>query len=78
MWGASVRTSESIKELAGALAKAQAAVSQGAKKDVDNPFFKSKYADLASSGVDAASRLTPKGFASSRRPCRARRMRLSW
>jgi hypothetical protein len=42
-----MRTSESIKELAGALAKAQA-VLQGAKKDVANPFFKSKYADLAS------------------------------
>ena len=39
--------SESIKELAGALAKAQSQM-QSAKKDVTNTFFKSKYADLAS------------------------------
>lgn len=39
--------SESIKELAGALAKAQGEI-KGALKDADNPFFKSKYADLAS------------------------------
>jgi hypothetical protein len=39
--------SESIKELAGALSKAQGEI-KGALKDADNPFFKSKYADLAS------------------------------
>lgn len=39
--------SESIKELATALAKAQGAI-KGALKDSSNPFFKSKYADLAS------------------------------
>ena len=39
--------SESINELAAALAKAQGQM-EGAKKDADNPFFKSKYADLAS------------------------------
>lgn len=39
--------SESIKSLADALCKAQAAM-KGAAKDSDNPFFKSKYADLAS------------------------------
>lgn len=38
--------SESIKELALALAKAQAEMG-AAKKGKDNPFFKSKYADLA-------------------------------
>ncbi|HJQ66370.1 MAG TPA: ERF family protein [Gemmatimonadales bacterium] len=38
--------SEQINELATALAKAQGQMS-GAKKDADNPFFKSKYADLA-------------------------------
>lgn len=42
-----MNTSESIGDLATALAKAQATVA-GAKKDADNPFFKSKYADLAS------------------------------
>lgn len=39
--------SESIAALAAALAKAQGLI-QGAIKDTDNPFFKSKYADLAS------------------------------
>ena len=39
--------SESIKELAGALNKAQAEMS-GAKKSSVNPFFKSKYSDLVS------------------------------
>jgi hypothetical protein len=39
--------SESIKELAGALAKAQGSI-KGALKDSANPFFKSKYADLSS------------------------------
>lgn len=39
--------SESIKELATALAKAQGQI-KGAVKDSANPFFKSKYADLAS------------------------------
>lgn len=40
-------TSEQIGELAAALAKAQGEMG-GAKKDAANPFFKSKYADLAS------------------------------
>lgn len=39
--------SESIAALSAALSKAQA-VMEGAKKDSANPFFKSKYADLAS------------------------------
>lgn len=42
-----MRTSETINELASALAKAQAAM-QGALKDSKNPFFKSNYADLQS------------------------------
>jgi hypothetical protein len=40
-------TSEQINEIAAALAKAQGEMG-GAKKDAANPFFKSKYADLAS------------------------------
>jgi hypothetical protein len=40
-------TSEQINELSAALAKAQGAV-EGAAKSSANPFFKSKYADLAS------------------------------
>lgn len=39
--------SESINELAAALSKAQGAMGT-AKKDASNPFFKSRYADLAS------------------------------
>lgn len=38
--------SEQINELAAALAKAQGQI-EGAKKSSSNPFFKSKYADLA-------------------------------
>lgn len=40
-------TSEAINELATALAKAQGAM-EGASKSAANPFFRSKYADLAS------------------------------
>ena len=39
--------SESLAKLAEALAKAQGAI-ENAKKDSENPFFKSRYADLAS------------------------------
>jgi len=46
--------SESIKELAAALSKAQGLFDH-AKKDVSNAFFKSKYADLASV-IDAAKK----------------------
>ena len=46
--------SESIKELATALSKAQGEFDH-AKKDVDNAYFKSKYADLASC-IDAAKK----------------------
>jgi hypothetical protein len=42
-----MNASPSIAALAAALSKAQGAIS-GAKRDADNPFFKSKYADLAS------------------------------
>lgn len=42
-----MRQSESINELAAALAKAQS-VMAAAAKDSNNPFFKAKYADLAS------------------------------
>lgn len=47
--------SASIKELAAALAKAQPQI-QGAKKDKNNPAFKSKYADLSSvtEAIDSA------------------------
>src|SRR5271170_6109676 len=42
-----MQSSEQINELASALAKAQGEIT-GALKDSANPFFKSKYSDLAS------------------------------
>jgi hypothetical protein len=42
-----MQTSENINELATALSKAQGQMG-GASKTADNPFFKSKYADLGS------------------------------
>src|SRR4030095_13232560 len=42
-----MQTSDQIAELAAALATAQAAM-RGAVKDSENPFFRSKYANLAS------------------------------
>jgi hypothetical protein len=53
-----MKTSEQINEIATALAKAQGELA-GAKKDVSNPFFKSKYADLASI-VEALKACFPK------------------
>ncbi len=47
-----MKTSEHINELAAALAKAQGEM-KNPLKDSDNPFFKSKYADLAAN-IDAA------------------------
>lgn len=51
-----------INELAGALAKAQGQM-EGAKKDMANPFFKSKYADLASVWEAARKPLSDNGLA---------------
>lgn len=55
-------TSESINDLAAALAKAQA-VMAGASKDKTNPAFKSKYADLASVWDACREALTANGIA---------------
>jgi len=54
--------SESINELATALAKAQGQI-KGATKDASNPFFKSKYADLASVWDACRSALAANGLA---------------
>lgn len=54
--------SEQINEIAAALAKAQAQI-KGAVKDAANPFFKSKYADLASVWDACRSALTAQGIA---------------
>jgi hypothetical protein len=54
--------SASIGALAAALAKAQGAMS-GAKKDAENPFFKSAYADLASVWDTCRAPLAANGLA---------------
>lgn len=54
-------TSESIKEISGALAKAQA-VMAGASKDKTNPAYKSRYADLASVWEACREALTSNGI----------------
>ena len=57
-----MRMSESIKELAAALAKAQAVI-EGATKDKSNPAFRSKYADLGNCWDAARKGLTDNGLA---------------
>lgn len=54
--------SESIAALAAALSKTQAAI-EGASKDKNNPFFKSKYADLSSVWDACRGPLTDNGLA---------------
>lgn len=54
--------SESIAALAAALSKAQGAIT-GALKDSSNPFFKSKYADLASCWDACRAQLSANGLA---------------
>ena len=54
--------SETIGALAAALAKAQGAM-EGAPKDANNPFFKSKYADLASVWGACRKQLSDNGLA---------------
>lgn len=53
--------SPALGELAMALAKAQATI-EGAKEDAVNPFFKSKYADLASVWNACKKSLTSNGL----------------
>jgi len=53
--------SDQINELATALSKAQA-VMKGATKDSANPFFKSKYADIASVWEACRAALTENGL----------------
>ena len=57
-----MKHSESIKEIGTALAKAQK-VMKGAKRDSANPFFKSKYADLASVADACRDALADNGIA---------------
>jgi ERF superfamily len=62
MEGGSMNKSDSIAALAMALSKAQGQMG-GAKKEVSNTFFKSKYADLASVWEAARLPLTNNGLA---------------
>lgn len=57
-----MQKSDTIGELAKALASAQGLI-EGAKKDSENPFFKSKYADLASVRDACQSALSKNGLA---------------
>jgi hypothetical protein len=57
-----MQSSEQINELATALAKAQGEIT-GALKDSANPFFKSKYADLASCWDACRAALSKNGLA---------------
>lgn len=57
-----MQQSESIKEIAAALAKAQGEI-KGAVKDSTNPHFKSKYADLASVWDACRAALSKNGLA---------------
>lgn len=57
-----IDTSQDVGDLAAALSKAQAEI-KGAMKDSDNPFFKSKYADLASVWEACRTALTNHGIA---------------
>lgn len=57
-----IEHSDTINELATALAKAQATM-KGALRDSDNPFFKSRYADLASVWDACRAALTSQGIA---------------
>jgi hypothetical protein len=56
-----MQMSEQINELAAALSKAQGKIT-GALKDSENPFFSSKYADLASCWDAAREHLTANGL----------------
>jgi phage tail protein X len=53
---------DNINELAAALAKAQSKM-EGATKDTANPFFKSKYADLAACVEAVIDALNDNGIA---------------
>ncbi len=62
--------SESLNELGAALAKAQGAI-EGALKDSDNPFFKSRYADLSSVWEACRQHLTANGLSVIQSPTEA-------
>lgn len=62
-----MHTSEQLDKLAAALSKAQGEVT-GALKSADNPFFKSKYADLAACWDAARGPLSANGLSVAQTP----------
>lgn len=72
-----MQTSEQINELAGALAKAQGKIT-GALKDSANPFFRSKYADLASCWDAARDHLSANGLAVVQTTLRGEPITIKW
>jgi ERF superfamily len=72
-----VQTSEQINELAAALAKAQGEIT-GALKDSENPFFSSKYADLASCWDACRGPLSANGLSIVQVTDRGRPVTIQW
>jgi hypothetical protein len=72
-----MQTSESINELATALAKAQGEIT-GALKDSANPFFSSKYADLASCWDACRGPLSANGLSIVQVPERGKPVTIEW
>lgn len=72
-----MQTSDAINELAGALAKAQGEIT-GALKDSANPFFKSKYADLASCWDACRGPLSANGLAVVQTTTRGEPVTIQW
>ena len=72
-----MQTSEHINELATALAKAQGEIT-GALKDSANPFFKSKYADLASCWDACRAALSSNGLSVVQTTARGEPVTIQW
>ncbi len=72
-----MQTSEQINELATALAKAQGEIT-GALKDSANPFFKSKYDDLASCWDACREPLSKNGLSVVQLPARGKSVTIEW
>ena len=72
-----MNTSEQINELATALAKAQGEIT-GALKDSANPFFKCKYADLASCWDACRAALSANGLSVVQTTARGEPVTIQW
>jgi hypothetical protein len=72
-----MNTSEQLNELAAALSKAQGEIT-GALKDSANPFFKSKYADLASCWDACRGPLSANGLSVVQTTQRGEPVKIEW